>query len=412
MIVQNSNFETTAQFSSDTLQPSAALLGHNSSRAALSFYEFFAGGGLARAGLGDGWSCHLAHESDDKKAASYAANFGSTELQSGEIAEISVDELESAVDLVWASLPYHAGGHDALGDAGWSFLEKLQQLCESDRAPRLIALENVPGILTAHGGRDFAHLCAALAELGYIFGAVVLDAEAWVPQSRARLFMIALRKDCPMPSGLMRHTPPETWLHHNGVEKAYAALPDQLKSSWVWWNLPTPLAREIALVDIIEADPISVPWHRDAETEALLGAMNEVNLAKVHAAQAAGGIQVGALYKRTRVEGEEKFVRAEVRFDGVAGCLRPPKGGSSRQTLIIVENGRVRSRLLSPREAARLMGLPETYHLPARNNDAYWICGEGVAVPAVRYLAEHLFEPLARAARDEMAEFQPNALSN
>lgn len=411
MIVQNPNFETTAQFSGETLQPAAALLGHNASRAALSFYEFFAGGGLARAGLGEGWSCHLAHESDAKKAASYAANFGSTELQSGEIADIAVDDLQGPVDLAWASLPFVPGHYDAFGDAGWSFFEKLQQLCESGRAPRLIALENVPGILTAHGGRAFAHLCAALEELGYMFGAVVLDAEAWMPQSRARLFMIALRKDCPMPSALMRHTPPEAWLHHNGVAKAYAALPDRLKAGWVWWNLPAPVAREINLVDIIETDP-TVPWHSEVETEALLATMNEVNLAKVHAAQAAGGLQVGALYKRTRVEGGEKFVRAEVRFDGVAGCLRPPKGGSSRQTLIIVENGVVRSRLLSPREAARLMGLSESYHLPARQNEAYWICGEGVAVPAVRYLAEHLFEPLALAARDVMVELQPKSFPN
>ena len=40
------------------------------------FYEFFAGGGMARAGLGPSWSCLFANDFDPKKAASYAANWG------------------------------------------------------------------------------------------------------------------------------------------------------------------------------------------------------------------------------------------------------------------------------------------------------------------------------------------------
>jgi DNA (cytosine-5)-methyltransferase 1 len=67
----------------------------------------------------------------------------------------------------------------------------------------------------------------------------------------------------------------------------------------------------------------------------------------------------------------------------------------SRQTIVIVEGDRVRSRLLSPREAARLMGLPDDHQLPANYNDAYGLMGDGVALPAVRFLAEHILGPLA-----------------
>lgn len=87
--------------------------------------------------------------------------------------------------------------------------------------------------------------------------------------------------------------------------------------------------------------------------------------------------------------------RAEVRFDGISGCLRTPVGGSSRQTVILVENGHVRTRLLSPREAARLMGVPENYPLPSAYNDAYHLFGDGVAVPVVRWLENYLLSPLA-----------------
>ena len=74
---------------------------------------------------------------------------------------------------------------------------------------------------------------------------------------------------------------------------------------------------------------------------------------------------VGAVYRRTRPdEFGIRRQRAEVRFDDVAGCLRTPSGGSSRQTILVVEGRTVRSRLLSPREAARLMGLDDSYELP------------------------------------------------
>ncbi|MDZ4363364.1 DNA cytosine methyltransferase, partial [Brevundimonas sp.] len=86
--------------------------------------------------------------------------------------------------------------------------------------------------------------------------------------------------------------------------------------------------------------------------------------------------------------------RAEVRFDGMAGCLRTPSGGSSRQSLLVIEAGIVRSRLISPRETARLMGLDDAYRLPAGSSQAYHLTGDGVVVPVVRHLARHLFEPI------------------
>ena len=117
--------------------------------------------------------------------------------------------------------------------------------------------------------------------------------------------------------------------------------------------------------------------------------MSEVNLAKVRKAQASKHRTVGAIYKRIR----KGVQRAEVRFDGLSGCLRTPVGGSSRQIIMIVKGNSIRSRLLSPREAARLMGLPETYKLPEKYNDAYHLAGDGLVVPVVRYLAENIFEP-------------------
>ena len=82
------------------------------------------------------------------------------------------------------------------------------------------------------------------------------------------------------------------------------------------------------------------------------------------------------------------------RLDGLAGCLRTPAGGSSRQFLLIAEGDTIRSRRLTPREGARLMGLDDSYRLPKGETEAFHLIGDGVAAPVVRFLAQQLIEPL------------------
>jgi len=61
---------------------------------------------------------------------------------------------------------------------------------------------------------------------------------------------------------------------------------------------------------------------------------------------------------------------------------------------LVVDGNEVKSRLISTRETARLMGLPDDYVLPEKYNEAYHLTGDGVVVPVVRHLAENLLEPL------------------
>jgi DNA (cytosine-5)-methyltransferase 1 len=127
--------------------------------------------------------------------------------------------------------------------------------------------------------------------------------------------------------------------------------------------------------------------------------MSPINRAKVEAAKRSGRRKIGGIYKRTRTDDAGgKIHRAEIRFDDVAGCLRTPAGGSSRQSIMTIDGNKVRSRLLSPREAARLMGLPDDYKLPENYNEAYHLAGDGAAVPVVRFLAAHILEPILAPA--------------
>lgn len=366
-----------------------------------TFLEFFAGGGMVRAGLGPHWRCLFANDIDPKKTESYAANWGDEALLVDDIRNVDPVGLDGPADLMWGSFPCQdlslaGGGAGLRGDRSgtfYPFMSLVGELQGLGRAPRMIVLENVVGTLTSHQGRDFAAICQALLTRGYRFGALVVDAARFVPQSRPRLFVLAVQENVALPKHLQCEEPDTLW-HSPALCRAVAALPAKTRAAWTWWRLAEPAAAVEPFSALIEGRPDSVAWHGKAETRALLSMMSEVNLAKVETAQKAGRPMVGTIYKRTRVEHGIKVQRAEIRFDDVAGCLRTPAGGSSRQLIMVVDGQSIRSRLISARETARLMGLPDSYKLPAKYNQAYHLTGDGVVVPVVRHLARHLLEPL------------------
>ena len=378
-----------------------------------TFYEFFAGGGMARAGLGENWKCLFSNDFDYKKSATYSDNWTADQFVTKDVGKVRVSELPGIADLVWASFPCQdlslAGmGAGLRGDRSgtfWPFWKLMKGLRAEGRGPRVIVLENVCGTLTSHGGKDFTAIADALSEEGYRFGAVVVDAVHFVPQSRPRLFIIAVADGVTVPTNLIGAGASLPW-HTKALQAAQLRLKGKSKEQWTWWKLPAPPLRNTRFADLIEERPTSVSWHTTAETAKLLNMMSDVNLDKVVAAKKSAGLLVGAIYKRTRLDDDDQKVqRAEVRFDDVAGCLRTSTGGSSRQSIIVIKGDSVRSRLLSSREAARLMGLPDEYKLPQSYNEAYHLLGDGVVVPVVRYLAEHLLEPILVSNHGKAAAF-------
>ncbi len=366
------------------------------------FLEFFCGGGMARVGLGARWRCQFANDIDPRKARAYAANFGTDRLTVKDIATVAPEEIAERADLAWASFPCQdlslagagAGLDGGRSGAFWPFWRLIQRLRDAGRAPRLIALENVCGLLSSRGGADFAALLTSLLDGGYAAGALVVDAVEFAPQSRPRLFFLAVAQDVAIPEGLIQATPPD-WGVSPALRAAHDRLPANSRSRFLWWRLPPPPRRNAALADLVEETPTGVEWASADAVERLLSLMAPNHRARVTAAVASGGRHVGALYRRTRpVAGGGRTQRAEVRFDGLAGCLRTPAGGSSRQSLLIVDKGRARARLLSPREAARLMSLPDSYALPGSYNETYHLLGDGVVAAVVRHLAEHWMAPL------------------
>ncbi|WP_410210666.1 DNA cytosine methyltransferase [Aquirhabdus sp.] len=381
----------------------------HSGRVGRRFYEFFAGGGMARAGLGAEWDCLFANDFNPMKGRVYRDNWDNgLDLLVEDINKISSTHLSDQADLVWASFPcqdlslagvYKGIGHEKDKDQTrsgtfWPFWRLMRDLISEGRAPKVIVLENVYGVMTSNKGKDFAAIGTVFSDAGYRFGAMVIDARLFVPQSRPRVFIVGVRPDVVLPKDLLSSKPIDPW-HPDRMIAAYGGLSKKVQQSWVWWNMPQPQERTTKFADLIDDHPEGVKWDGAEKTERLLAMMTPTNLHKIHMAQKTGKRTVGGLYKRTRLdENGDKAQRAEVRFDDIAGCLRTPAGGSSRQSIIVVEGDSIRSRLLSPREAARLMGLPDTYKLPSNYNDAYHVAGDGVVVPVVRHLAKFIFEPI------------------
>ncbi len=345
-----------------------------------TMHEFFAGSGLVAYGLRGMFKPVWANDISPQKAAVYRANFGGGRFHLGDIQEIQGDALPSA-HLSWASFPCQdlslagamGGIHAARSGLVWEWLRVLD---ETAQKPKLLMVENVSGLLSAAKGDNYRALHRALAERGYRCGAVLLNASCFVPQSRPRVFVIAVDQTVPLPPSLVGEGP--CWLHNKAAAQLGADLP-----GWIWWRTEKPPRRRQDLRDIVQPQ---APFDKD-HVLPLIPPAHQARLAELEEAWATG-------YRRTR----RGAVQLELRFDGIAGCLRTPEGGSSKQYLVVKQKGETHARLLTVRETARLMGAPDNFVLPGSDNDGYKAMGDAVAAPAARFLGQRFLVPLAEAA--------------
>lgn len=382
-------------------------------RAKFKYYEFFAGAGMARAGLGGGWECLFANDCDELKQKSYEENWGNNDFDARDIARIAPNDLQGLADLAWASFPCQdlsqAGAKLGIGNANdsiatrsgavWAFLDIIRGLAAEGRHPILLALENVVGLLNANGGADFRAICAALSEIGYRYGAIVADASYFVPQSRPRVFIVAIRREVPIPAGLRSEEPKNPW-HTQVLLRTRFALPEVDAANWVWWSPGDPPTRkDVELIEIIDLGDRQ-DWNTNVATKRLIAMMSDAQLARLTQAKSVGGPVIGSLYLRMRPNSKgDNVQRAEIAFGQTLGCLRTPRGGASRPRIVVVEGKRVRTRLLSAREAALVMGLDAHFALPATYYECFRLIGDGVVPAVVRFLAERLLVPLATHAK-------------
>lgn len=366
-----------------------------------TFAEFFAGIGLMRLGLEQaGWQIRFANDLDPKKLEMYRARFPDADEHYllKDIHELAAGELPT-VDLATASFPCTdlslAGARKGLGgkqsSAFWGFVKALETM--DDRRPPMILLENVTGFLTSHQGSDFQAAMLALNGLGYAVDAFIIDAARFVPQSRQRLFVVGTLGG----SRVAAPTP-----HTFGFFESEArpnGLADFIfrhgEISWKMRALPPLPQAKLTLRDVIEDLPDdSEMWWSQARAEYLLSQMSDRHRRLIEEMLTSDERRVATVFRRVR----KGTCMAEARGDGIAGCLRTPKGGSGRQILVLTENGRVRVRLLSPNECARLMGA-DGFPITVSLNQALFGFGDAVCVDVVEWIARNYLNPALQELR-------------
>lgn len=364
-----------------------------------TFADFFAGIGLAQMGLtAAGWKPKFSNDLDPQKFEMYRANFGRGGYRLADIWDLAASQIPN-VDLWWASFPCTdvslAGYRKGLaGPQSGALMGMLNLLREKDgQRPPLVVLENVTGLISSHNGEDFDETIRQLNGMGYACDAFVLNAIHFVPQSRPRLFIVAI------------YDQPRT----EDVSRALARRDQRLKMKglvtfmtenrglqWAILNIPKPPLGAADLSRIVQRlGPKSQRWWPEERVAYLLSQMSERHRALLVALRERRGVSYATVYRRIR----NNRSTAELRADNVAGCLRTPKGGSSRQIVLVAGSQTVRARFMTPREYARLMGAPQ-FKISVKDNQAYFGFGDAVCVPVVTWIAENILNPLA-AGRDK-----------
>jgi DNA (cytosine-5)-methyltransferase 1 len=263
------------------------------------------------------------------------------------------------------------------------------------RRPPLVLLENVAGFLTSNDGNDFRDALLALNELGYAVDAFIIDASRFVPQSRQRLFVVGSKAA----ANTLRDAP-RTFMQSDVRPPALADfIFMNPEIGWAVRPLPALPPSTKKLVDIIEDVPLNSElwWSRD-RCDYLLNQMSEKHRAEAERMMKGSKWAYGTVFRRVR-NGRSM---GELRTDGIAGCLRTPRGGSGRQILFCAGRGQYRVRLLTPRECAHLMGA-EQYKINVPLNQALFGFGDAVCVPVIEWIARHYLNPVL----DEMRQTLP-----
>jgi DNA (cytosine-5)-methyltransferase 1 len=377
-----------------------------------TFAEFFAGIGLMRMGLERaGWHIVFANDIDDDKWQMYRNHFSNT----GEFVLGDVHKLDAAAlpdfALATASFPCNdlslAGARKGLAgeqsSAFWGFMDVVTKL--GKRRPKIVLLENVTGFLTSHDGNDFRDALLALNGLGYAVDAFIIDAQRFVPQSRQRLFVVGTQcKD----TSALSDTP-----QFFESDSRPAALADFIlwhpEVNWKLRRLPPLPLPTAKLSDIIEdLSPNSKMWWSRERCDYLLNQMSPKHLATAQEMIKGTRTTYGTVFRRVR---NDKSM-AELRTDGIAGCLRTPRGGSGRQILFAAGKGRFAVRLLTPRECARLMGA-ENFSINVPLNQALFGFGDAVCVPVIEWIGRNYLNPVweEHYAKEEPCE-QPGPITS
>ena len=375
-----------------------------------NFVEFFAGVGLVHEALSEnGWNCVWANDICSEKQKTYIANFGDSNFCLGDIWDVakSPEIIPDHAFLYTASFPCTdmslAGSRKGFaGEESGTFhaiLEIIEQKKRKNNHPCMIMFENVQGFLTSRKGMDVAFAVKELNDLGYIVDLIELDAVYFTPQSRPRVFLFAVQMGVASQVMNIKNESDilDSWwrIFDSNPELRTERIRSIIKTNshlkWGAFDIQRPPKRQIFLHDIIEMDlnNNSNAWWSEERKNYLHSQMSALHKDVLNKIKSKKQQTFGTVFRRTRLGTSY----AELRTDGIAGCLRTPRGGSSKQILIRAGFGDWSVRLLTPREYARLQGVGDDFILPENINKGYFAMGDAVCVPAIKFISSHIITP-------------------
>ena len=329
-----------------------------------------------------------------------------------------------SIDLLVGGTPCQsfsiAGLRKGLDDDRGNLALEFIKLAQRER-PQWMVWENVPGVLSSNGGRDFGSFLGAMVELGYGFAYRICDAQYWgVAQRRRRVFVVGYLGDWRPPAAVLfereslsgnpppsrearkdapgspadcsggRSWPADVTCTINAAYGAKQGLEDQHALGGASLFVPQ-------VVGPLTAGMCKGPRGTESVDS------NHV-LAFPSAANVGGMGAIGRNISPTMLAGESPLgvafaqnTRNELRESDVIGALSTG-GGKPGQGYPAVRAG-MQVRRLSPVECERLQGFPDDYtKIPYRNKSAedcplgarYKAMGNSMAVPVMHWIGKRI----------------------
>ena len=316
-----------------------------------TFIDLFAGiGGMRIAYEKAGGHCVYSNEWNKYSQQTYFANFG--EIPEGDITKVDAKDIPDHDILVagFPCQPFSIAGvskKQSLGRAT-GFEDKTQgtlffDVCRilKEKRPKAFLLENVKNLCSHDRGRTFKVICESLTELGYVFFYKILDGQNFVPQHRERILIVGFDKE----------------RYGENVDFAFDITPAD----------PKPIMRDILETDVDEKYTL---------TDKLWNYLQDY--AAKH--KAAGN---GFGYGIASPDGISRTLSARYYKDG---------------SEILIAQGGMNPRRLTPRECARLQGFPDSFKIPVSDTQAYRQFGNSVVVPLMTNVAALIVSKLNELA--------------
>ncbi|MDO4271606.1 MAG: DNA cytosine methyltransferase [Candidatus Saccharibacteria bacterium] len=312
------------------------LCDKDTSDAKFTFIDLFAGiGGIRRAFDNCGGRCVFSSEIDKFACQTYEANYG--ERPSGDITKIDAEDVPK-FDVLLAGFPCQAfsiaGKRKGFADTRGTMFFEIERILEYHN-PKCFMLENVKGLLNHDKGNTFKVMRDILEnKLGYKIFYKVLNAKNFgMPQNRERIIIVGFR--------------------NNNIE----------------FDFPKDSGIKTRLGDILEPNP-DAKYTISDRIWASHQRRKEAHRAKGN----------GFGYSLFNTESEYTSTIS----------ARYYKDGSE----ILIEQKGKNPRRLTPREAARLQGFPDSFKIVCSDGQSYKQFGNSVPTKMISAVAKEIVKTL------------------